>query len=108
MREDRLQLPNDDLETGGLTGPAAYRLTDEACAKLLGMISVKPISEPLLEDILSYYADLERDFATKKVPKAWQKVLSDLEKLKAQPIAGGHKEHVGRTGEIGESTRPGL
>jgi hypothetical protein len=99
--EDRLQLPNNNLDTGGLTGPAAYRLTDETYAKLLGMVTGKPISEPLREDILFYYADLERDFATKKDPKAWQKVLSDLEKLKAQPIAGEPQE-------IGESTSPGL
>jgi hypothetical protein len=106
--EGRLQLPNNNLDTGGLTGPAAYRLTDQTYAKLLGMISGKAISEPLRGDILSYYANLERDFATKKDPKAWQKVLSDLEKLKAQPVAGEHQEHVARTGEIGESTGPAL
>lgn len=106
--EGRLQLPNDNLDTGGLTGPAAYRLTDETYAKLLGMISGKRISEPLREDILSYFADLERDFATKKYPKAWQKVLTDLEKLKAQPIAGEHQGNVGKTVEIGEATCPGL
>ena len=99
--EGRLQLPNNNLDTGGLTGPAAYRLTDETYAKLLGMISGKAISESLREDILSYYSNLERDFATKKDPKGWQKVLSDLEKLKALPIASEPQE-------IGESTRPGL
>ena len=72
------------------------------------MISGKPVSEPLRADILSYYADLGRDFATKKDPKAWQKVLSDLEKLKAQPVAGEHPEHAGRAGESGEATGPGL
>jgi hypothetical protein len=100
--EGKLQLPNDNLDTGGLTGPAAYRLTDETYARLLGMISGKPNSESLREDILSYYADLRRDFATKKDSKAWQKVLSDLEKLKAMPAAGVHEEHVGRIREIDE------
>ena len=35
QQEGRLQLPNDNLDTGGITGPADYRLTDEAYAKLL-------------------------------------------------------------------------
>jgi hypothetical protein len=72
------------------------------------MISGKTIPEPLRQDILSYFADPEKDFATKKDPKAWQKVLRDLEKLKAQPIAGEHQEDVGGTGEISVFTRPGL
>jgi plasmid stabilization system protein ParE len=52
------------------------------------MTSGKPISDTLRRDILDYYADLERRFATKKDPKAWQKVLSELDKLKALPATG--------------------
>jgi len=88
QQEGRLQLPNDNLDTGGLTGPAVYRLTDETYANLLGMTSDKPISDALRRDILVYYADLERGFATKKDPEAWQKVLSELDRLKAMPTAG--------------------
>jgi hypothetical protein len=92
QREGRLQLPNENLDTGGLTGPALYRLTDDTYAKLLGMTSGKPISDDLRLEILAYYADLERGFATKQDPKAWQKVLSDLDLLKALPTAGGPKD----------------
>jgi hypothetical protein len=83
--EGRLQLPNDNLDTGERTGPAAYRLADQTYANLLGMTSGKPISDALRRDILDYYADLERGFATKKDAQAWQKVLSELDKLKALP-----------------------
>jgi Zinc dependent phospholipase C len=86
--EGRLQLPNDNLDTGGLTGPAVYRLTDETYANLLGMTSGKPISDDLRRDLLAYYADVERGFATKKDPEAWQKVLSELDGLKAMPTTG--------------------
>jgi Zinc dependent phospholipase C len=86
--EGRLQLPNDNLDTGGLAEPTDYRLTDETYAKLLGITSGKPISDTLRRDILDYYADLERRFATKKDPKAWQKLLSELNRLKAMPNDG--------------------
>ncbi len=86
--EGRLQLPNDNLDTGGLTGPAAYRLTDETYANLLRTTNGKPISAALREDFLAYYADLERGFATKKDPKAWQEVLSELDRLKAMSTTG--------------------
>ena len=51
--DGRLQLPNDNLDTGGLTGPAVYRLTDETYANLLGMTSGKPISDALRQNFLA-------------------------------------------------------
>ena len=88
QKEGGLQLPNDNLDTGGVTVPATYKLTDEAYANLLDDASGKPISDALRQDILAYYSDLERGFATKKVPKAWQKVLSELDGLKSMQTAG--------------------
>lgn len=92
QQEGTLRLPNDNLDTGGLTGPAVYRLTDETYANLLGKTSGKPISDALRRDILAYYADLEKGFATKKDPEAWQKVLRQLDRLQAMPTAGGAKD----------------
>jgi hypothetical protein len=87
QEEGRLQLPNDNLDTGGITEPADYRLTDETYANLLDKTSRKPISDALRRDILAYYADLGKGFATKKDPQAWKKVLSELDKLEAIPTA---------------------
>ena len=84
QQEGRLQLPNDNLDTGGITGPADYRLTDETYAKLLDKTNGKPISQALRLNILAYYADPDKDFATKKNPDAWQKVLGQLRSLKAR------------------------
>jgi hypothetical protein len=88
QEEGRLQLPNDNLDTGGITEPADYRLTDETYANLLDKTSGKPISDALRRDILAYYADLAKGFATKEDPEAWKKVLSELDGLKAMPTAG--------------------
>jgi len=92
QQEGTLRLPNDNLDTGGLTGPAVYRLTDETYANLLGKTSGKPISDALRRDMLAYYADLGKGFATKKDPEAWQKVLRQLDGLKAMPTAGVPKD----------------
>ena len=92
QREGRLQLPNENFDTGELTKPTTYRPTDETYAELLNKVSGRPVSEALCTDILTFYSDLEAPFATKKSPKDWQKVLGELDKLKAssckpQPVS---------------------
>ena len=86
--EHRLQLPNDNLDTGALTGAAVYRLTDETYAKLLDKTSGKPVPEVLRQDLLSYYADLEKPFATKQNSKAWHKLIKELDTLQSTTRVG--------------------
>ena len=85
QREGRLELPNENLDTGELTKPTVYPFSDEAYAKLLAKVTKRPISDALRSDILLYYLDLGSPFATKKDPKTWQDVLDELAKLKALP-----------------------
>jgi hypothetical protein len=87
LREDRLQLPNDNLDTGAITGAANYRLTDETYAKLLQKTSGEAISGALCQDFLSYYADLEKPYVTKRNPKAWKELVKELNALKSAPRA---------------------
>ena len=87
QQEGRLQLANDNLDTGAVTGAGAYRLTDETYAKLLDKTSGKPIPEVLRQDLLSYYTDLEKPFATKQNSKAWDKLINELDTLKSMPQA---------------------
>ncbi len=87
QQEGRLRLPNDNFDTGELTEPTAYPFTDQTYAKLLGKVNTNTISDPLRLDILAFYADLGASFATKKDPKAWQAVLSELSKLKDSPAS---------------------
>ena len=85
QQEHRLQLPNENLDTGAATVAAKYRLADQTYAKLLRETSGKPISDALRRDILSFYADLEEPFATKRNPKAWQELVRELDRLKSTP-----------------------
>lgn len=86
QREHRIQLPNDNLDTGATTGAATYRLTDETYAELLKRTSGKPVSNALRQNLLSYYADLEKPFATKKNSKAWRDLIKELDSLKSMPV----------------------
>ena len=88
QREHRLQLPNDNLDTGAATGAAKYRLADETYAELLRKTSGKPVSDALRQDFLSFYADLEEPFATKRNAKAWRELTRELDTLKSTPVVG--------------------
>ena len=88
QQERRLQLPNDNLDTGALTGAATYRLADETYAKLLDKTSGKPVSEALRRDLLSYYADLQKPFATKRNSKQWHELIKELDTLKSTTVVG--------------------
>jgi hypothetical protein len=87
QQQRTLQLPNDNLDTGAITGAGAYRLTDESYAKLLDKTSGRAVGEALRRDLLSYYADLEKPFATKQNSKAWHKLIKELDSLNSMPQA---------------------
>ena len=78
-----LKLPNENFDIGQPIKPGRYRLADETYATLLHKLHGKPISAELRDDILNFYSDLDAPLATKKDPKAWQRVLLELDQLKA-------------------------
>lgn len=86
QQANRLHLPNDNLDTGRTTAAADYRLTDETYAELLRRVSGKPISNALREDILSYYSNLEKPYATKRYPEKWKELVKRLDELKSTPV----------------------
>jgi hypothetical protein len=92
QQERTLQLPNDNLDTGAHTGAGAYRLTDESYAKLLDKTSGRAVSGALRRDLLSYYADLKKPFATKQNSKAWHKLIKELDTLKSIPQAETNRD----------------
>jgi hypothetical protein len=87
QQEGQLLLPNDNLDTGAMTEAASYRLTDETYAKLVQKTNGRPVSDALRQIILSYYADLEKPFATKQNAKAWQDLIKELNTLKSTTVA---------------------
>jgi len=85
VRSDSLLLPNCDLDSGKLTTPAEYSLTDDTYAKLLSQLSDKKFdSTPpdLRTNILNFYSDLSAPIETKKDPARWQSVQTSLEQLR--------------------------
>ncbi len=94
QEQGRLQLPNENFDTGELTEPTDYPFTDKTYAALLDKLTGKPMSDALRSDLLVFYADLGAPFATKKDPKAWQNVLDELDKLKGSPVRGAELEHA--------------
>jgi Zinc dependent phospholipase C len=83
-------LPNRDLDSGAMTRPAEYTLTDDAYEKLLTQLAEKKFTQAspeLREDILRFYSDQSAAVNTKKDEAKWQHVLSALDQLKAAPPA---------------------
>jgi hypothetical protein len=84
----RLDLPDRDLDTGYRVAPGAYPLTDDTYAKLLHRLTAhkgREIPQPLRENILAFYSDLNAPFATKRNKHAWAHVLTDLQLLRQMP-----------------------
>jgi hypothetical protein len=88
------ELPNDNFDTGAVTGPGKYRLNDEAHARLLDALAKQNfsnVSPELRAEILEFYGHPDAPYATKRNPKAWAKVRAQVEQLKqaATPAIAG-------------------
>ena len=87
----QMDLPNDNFDTGEITGPGKYRLNDETHAKLLDALAKNNFSgasPELRAEILGFYADPTAPDATKRNSKVWAKVQAQLQQLKkvAPPV----------------------
>jgi hypothetical protein len=82
-----LILPNRDFDTGKPTAPCEYRLADDAYAELARKLAKKNSSQvdpKIREDVLTFFANLDLPFATKREKKVWRETVAALEKLRAQ------------------------
>jgi hypothetical protein len=102
-----LALANDNFDTGCDTAPGKYRLNDEAHAKLLDALAKEKfqgVMPELRAELLSFYADPEAPYATKKNPNEWKKVLEEVAQLKNEAPAIRSAAAEGAAG--GSSTPP--
>ena len=77
-----LDLPNRDLDTGARVKAGDYALTDETYAKLVDRLTSDPnrtIPAGLRQNILEYYGDLSAPITTKKHPREWKRLTSELQ-----------------------------
>jgi hypothetical protein len=81
-------LPNENFDTGAITGPGVYRLNDETHAQLLDVLAKQNFSgasPDVRAELLEFYGHPDAPYATKRKPKDWAKVQGELEQLKKAP-----------------------
>lgn len=85
VRSGNPRLPNDNFDTGDMTGPGKYRLNDEAHAKLLDALARKKftgVSPETKAELLEFFSHTEASYFTKQKPKQWAKVQKQVQELK--------------------------
>jgi hypothetical protein len=78
-------LPNDNFDTGDITGPGKYQLADETQGKLLDALAklkFSGASPEMRAELLEYFGHPDAPYAMKRKPKDWAKVQANLEELK--------------------------
>jgi hypothetical protein len=78
-------LPNENCDTGEMTGPGKYRLTDETQAKLLDALAkqkFKGASPEIRSELLEYFGHPDAPYEMKRKAKDWARVQAELEELK--------------------------
>jgi len=82
----KIDLVNDNFDTGTVTDPGQYPLADKTYAELLDKLDkdhFSQITPELRAVLLDYYKDPNAPFATKKDQKDWSKVLKEVDDLRA-------------------------
>lgn len=85
LKGGSLNLENKDFDTGKLTQPGEYKLTDEAYAKLLDKLTNAKFAGALpglRKNILAFYQDPSAPNFIKKKREKWNKTMQELEQLK--------------------------
>jgi hypothetical protein len=89
-----LDIQNDNLDTGAVTTPGEYPLADETYAELVERLDKDHFAQTSPElriVLLSYYADLNAPFATKKKKKEWSQLIAQINELKGTTSADSLK-----------------
>jgi len=84
----QLDLPNDNFDTGEITGPGKYKPGDETQAKLLDDLAKQKFngaSPEVRAELLEFFGHPDAPYAMKRKPKDWAKVQANLEQLKNAP-----------------------
>lgn len=78
-------LPNDNFDTGDVTGPGKYRLNDVTHAKLLDALATQNfagVSPETRAELLEFYSHVDASYFTMQKPKQWAKVQKELQQLR--------------------------
>jgi Zinc dependent phospholipase C len=90
LRQERdsgkVDLVNDNFDTGMVTGLGEYPLADKTYAELLTRLAnnhFKDVSIELRADLLDYFATSSPPASSKKDRKGWERTMRQLDELKA-------------------------
>jgi hypothetical protein len=104
----RLELPNDNFDTGGISGPGKYRLNDETQGKLLDALAKRNFSDVppnVRVELLDFFGHPDAPYTIKRKPKDWVKAQSELEQLKNTGLSvGSTLDRLRRESDIGMIT----
>jgi hypothetical protein len=81
----KLDLPNNNFDTGSIMSPGKYKLTDKAQAKLLDQLAKDNFtgaSPEMRAELLDYLGHDDAPYAMKKNKKDWNKVQAQLDELR--------------------------
>jgi hypothetical protein len=82
----QLTLPNDNFDTGDITGPGQYFLNDQTQAKLLDQLAKQNFagaSPELRAELLQFFTQPGAPNAVRRNHKEWAKVQAEVEQLKS-------------------------
>ena len=85
-----LKLENRDFDTGQLTAPGEYNLTDKAYATLLHKLAKRNfdhLTPELRANILQFYGDMSANLETKRHKDDWKELQANLEKMKTAQVS---------------------
>jgi len=85
--KNKFEVPDLDLDTGYVTRPGTYRLTDQTYAKLVMRVTAETARPPLglRQNILAFYSDPNAKIVTRRHRHAWEKVQQALAALRTMP-----------------------
>ncbi len=81
-----LALPNDNFDTGEITGPGQYFLNDQTQAQLLDELAKQNFASASPEvrtELLQFFGQLNGPNAVRRNRKEWAKVQAEIEQLKS-------------------------
>jgi hypothetical protein len=93
-------VPNDNFDTGTVTGPGQYWMNDDTQAKLLDALAKENFSGASPEvraELLQFFADPSAPYAIKKKKKEWARVQAEIAQLRqAMPATVAATAHTGQ------------
>ena len=80
-------IPNDNFDTGSVTGPGKYWLNDVTQAQLLDALAKQNFngaSPELRAELLEFFADPNAPYAIKSKKKEWARVQAEIAQLRQE------------------------